>query len=140
MATLSAIRAALKTTIEDAVADLQVYPNVPEQVNLPCVIVLPRSIDFQMAMGRGTDTYEFDLMVLVSRRDDDLAQYDLDDYVTGAGDKSVRQAVFNANTLGLSGTSAIVRGMERYGASFEVGDVAHVGAVLPCTVHTPGTA
>lgn len=140
MATLSAIREALKTTIEAAIPELQVYPNVPESVNLPCVIVLPTSGDFQVAMGRGTDAYEFDLIVLVSRRDDDLAQYDLDDYVTGAGAKSVREAIFNANSLGLTGVAAIVRGVQRYGASFEVGDVPHVGAVLPCTVYTPGTA
>lgn len=140
MASLAQIRAALATTVEAAIADLQCYQNVPEQVNLPCVLVVPRSADFVAAMGRGTDIYQFDLIVLVSRRDDDLAQFDLDEYVTGAGAKSVRQAIFQANTLGLTNTTALVSGWPRYGGEWNVGDVPHVGAALACQVATTGTA
>lgn len=139
MASLSAIRTALKETIEAAVTDLHGYANMPESVNLPAVVVLPTGADFDVAMGRGTDTYTFNVLVLVSRRDDTLAQFDLDDYVTGAGDKSIRQAIFDARSLGLTDTDAHVTGMSSYGAGFEVGGVVHVGAVLACQVHTKGT-
>lgn len=140
MASLSAIRAALKTTIEDAVPAIQCYANVPEVTNLPAAVVMPRSSDFNRAMGRGVDLYLFDVIVLVSRRDDDLAQYDLDELVTGAGAKSLRQAIWNNRDLDLTDTDAHVTGMSQYGAQWDIGDVDHVGAVLSVQVTTPGTA
>jgi len=141
MASLSAIREALKATLVDAVTDIHGYANVPEVSNLPAVVVAPRSAEFQVAMARGMDVYMLDLIVLVSRRDDDLAQYDLDEYVTGAGVKSIRQAVWNNRTLGLADTEASVTGWrpDSYGAQFNIGDLDHVGVVLTVRVSTPGT-
>lgn len=140
MASLAAIRTGLKSTITTAIPALFGYSNVPEVTNLPAVVVAPRNIDFQGAMGRGLDVYEFDLIVLVSRRDDDLAQTELDAYVTGAGASSIRQAIWNARTLGLANTDAHVYRMESYGAQWDVGDLNHVGAVLKVRVSTTGTA
>jgi hypothetical protein len=91
-------------------------------------------------MGRGMDTHEFDVIVLVSRRDDGLAQTDLDAFVTGAGSSSIRQAIFQAPSLGLSGTAALVYGMESYGAEWDIGALNHVGAALKVRVHSRGDA
>jgi hypothetical protein len=141
MASLAEIRTTLKDTIEAAVSDLQVYEKAPEQVNLPAAVVLPTQTDFVQAFGRGLDVYEFDVLVLVSRRDDDLAQTDLDEYVNGFGAKSIRQAIFAARaTLAALGIDAFVVGMSDYGAQFNVGDIDHVGARLRVRVTTSGTA
>lgn len=141
MASLAEIRDALAATIEAAIDDLQGYAKVPESMNLPGFVVVPRATDFMVSFARGTDTYEFDCIVMVSRRDDELAQHDLDDYVTGAGDKSIRQAVWNTKNLGLSdGTAATVLSVSQYGAQFSMCDIDHVGAVLRVQVITPGTA
>jgi hypothetical protein len=78
--------------------------------------------------------------VLAPSGDNDVGQDILDDYVTGAGDKSIRQAVFNNRTLGLSNVDAHVSGMTDYGGSFEAVDVDHIGARLRLVVHTTGTA
>lgn len=140
MASLAQIRTGLKTTIEAAVTGMFGYNQVPEVANLPAFVVVPRETDFVVAMGRGVDTYEFDVIVMVSRRDDGLAQTDLDAYITGAGASSLRQAIFNAPTLGLAGTHAHVYRMESYGATWEVAEINHVGAALKVRVTTTGTA
>lgn len=139
MASLSAIRTALKTTITAAVAGLNGYENIPESINPPAFMVVPRSTDFQKAFGRGLDSYAFDVIVLISRRDDDLAQIDLDPFITGGGSKSIRQAIFNARDLGI-GVDASVTGMADYGAAYTVGNTDYVGARLTVEVLTSGTA
>jgi len=140
MASLAQLRTGLKDTITAAIPALFGYNQVPEVANLPAFVVVPRETDFVVAMGRGADTYEFDVIVLVSRRDDGLAQTDLDAYVTGAGASSIRQAIFNARTLGLAGTDAHVYRMESYGAQWDIGEINHVGAALKVRVTTTGTA
>jgi hypothetical protein len=139
MASLSAIRTALKTTIAASVTGLSGYENVPESINPPAFMVVPRTTDFQKAFGRGLDSYTFDVIVLISRRDDELAQTDLDPYITGAGTKSIRQAIFNAADLGI-GVTAQVTGMADYGATYPVGNTDYVGARLTVEVLTSGTA
>lgn len=145
MASLGQIRLAIKTTLDAALTTaVQVYPTA-ESVNVipaagAAVVVLPATADFVVAMGRGTDTWDLNLLVLVNPSDDGIAQDTLDGFVTGAGTNSVRQAIFNARTLGLTGTDAHVTGMTGYGLKYESAGVNHLGAILSLTVHTPGTS
>lgn len=139
MASLTQIRAALSSTITAAVSGIQGYPTVPEVANLPAFVVLPRTADFLGAMGRGADTYSFDVIVLVSRRDDQLAQAELDTFINGFGSSSIRAAIWGTRDLGI-GVDATVTGMADYGAQFDVGDLDHVGARLTVEVLTSGTA
>lgn len=140
MASLAEIRSALAAAIEAAVADLTGYETVPESVNAPAFLVVPRLSNFETVFGRGTDQHIFDVIVLVSRRDDELAQLDLDPYVTGAGSSSIRQALWNDRTLGGVVDEARVTGMTDYGATFPVGLVDFVGARLTVEVMASGTA
>lgn len=141
MASLEAIRDGIKTTIETAVTTLHVYDTVPDSANvLPAVIVVPFTSDFEVSMGRGLDTWEFDLWVLVSMSEMGIKQDSLDAYVSGAGSSSIRQAIFNNRTLGLSSTDAHVSQMLEYGARFATAGYPHLGARLRLLVHTPGTA
>lgn len=139
MASLSEIRDAVKTTLESAIEGLTAYDTVPEVSNLPAAVVVPLTADFDVAMGRGTDTWEFDIPVLVSFTDADIAQDSLDDFVTGAGGKSIRQAVFQNKTLGLSDVDAHISEMSDYGSSFEMASVQNIGAKLHLIVYTKGT-
>lgn len=139
MASLAQIRDALADTITAAVTGITGYPTVPEVANLPAFVVIPRTTEFDRSFGRGMDTYNFDVIVLVSRRDDGLAQADLDEYVNGFGSSSIRQAIWNTRQLGI-GVDASVTGMSDYGAQFDVGDIDHVGARLAVQVITSGNA
>ena len=69
MATFSTIRTAIKTTISDNISGIRVYDTVDDMVNVPAAVLIPTSINFTEAMARGTDRYEFDLIVVVSRAD-----------------------------------------------------------------------
>lgn len=139
MASLAQIRTALASTITSTISGLEGHDKVPESINVPGFMVVPRSTDFDKAFGRGLDGYGFDVIILVSRSVDELAQSALDDYVNGFGPKSIRQAVWNNRALGLD-VEATVTGMSDYGATFEVGGVEYVGARLATDVLTSGTA
>lgn len=138
MASLSAIRTAIVSTITDTVAGIQGYETYPESVNLPAFIVVPRQTDFLKAMGHGFDAYTFDVIVLVSAADDQLAQQALDPFVNGFGDSSIRAAIFGTQ-LGID-VDASVTAMSDYGGQFTVGAVDYVGARLTVEVLTSGTA
>lgn len=141
MASLAAIRTALVTTISGALTGVSGYETVPGSINVPAFMVVPKMTNFEGAFGRGLDTYTFDVIVIVSRADDQLAQTNLDPYITGAGASSIRQAVWNARTLGLSdGTEARVTGMTGYGDLFTFGTIDYFGARLTVEVLTSGTA
>lgn len=145
MASLTEIRAALKTTIRSTIPDLNVYSEVSDVQLVPAVIVTPgepwggaMTCDFNGAMGRGMDTWTLDLFVLVARADGALAQKNLDQYLTGRGPKSIREVIFNHSDLGLpDGTDAHAEGIRAYGGRFETAGIQHVGAVVRITVRTP---
>lgn len=140
MASLASIRTAVKTTLESAISGLQVHDLIPAKPVPPCVLVMPAEADFVVAMGRGTDTWTFELTVVVPTSDLVVGQALLDPYLTGDGSTSIREAIWNARTLGLSGTDAHVAGMSEYGGLHSYGEANHVGATLRLIVHTTGTA
>lgn len=140
MSSITAMRDAIQTTVGNAIAALHVYATVPDVVNLPALVVIPGPADFMGAMGRGLDTHTFNLCLLVSNREAGLAQDELDEFVTGAGSKSVRQAIWQTKNLGLADVDAGVTGMSSYGGQFETAKVEHVGAILTLTARTSGTA
>lgn len=144
MATLAQIRTAWKTTLEAAVSTVQVYPTIRSVTAIPeagaAVVIIPTGTDFLVAMGRGTDTYLFTLLLMVNPGDDEIAQNTLDAHVTGSGSSSIRQATFANKTLGLASTDAHISGMSNYGARFESAGIDHIGAVLSAVVHTIGTS
>lgn len=118
MPSLRTVRDTLASTVAEAVPDLHTYANVPESPSDPALIVRPRSADFMVAMGRGAITYVFDLIVLASRRDDDLAQYDLDEYLEPIGDKSVAAALWDARPdFHAVGMDVLTRGWSDYAAT-----------------------
>lgn len=142
MASLKQIRAGIATTLATNLSGIAVYKRVPENPVLPCVVVRPaldETADFDVAFGRGTDTWRFDLIVLVGGGDGDIGQDDLDDYVTGDGAKSIREVVHNNRGLGLSNTDAHIAGLSAYGLTYEVVGHDHLGARLRLIAHTRGT-
>ena len=139
MASLKDIRDAFKTTLETAIPSLHVYDTVPDSAGiLPAVVIMPASSDFAVAFQRGTDTHEFDLLVLASYNDPDIAQDQLDELVSGAGVNSIRQAIYQNRSLNLPGVDAHISTMFNYGSTFAEAGIAHIGATLHAIVHTRG--
>jgi hypothetical protein len=128
MATLVQIREQIKATLEQV--GLRCYAQKPPDIQPPCVIVRPESGEFDGAMGRGSDKYTVELDVYCSSASDRAAQNSLDDYVSGYGAKSIRQAIFNDPTLrtdpnrnvaGVATMTAYVSGFSGYGPDQESG-------------------
>lgn len=147
MASLSEIRAALKATFKANIPNLNVYAEVSDVTQVPAVVVMPARpttgalvCDFNGAFGRGLDTWNLELYVLVARTDAVLAQQALDQYVTGAGPKSVRRILYENSDLGLAdGTDAHAEGVSAYDGAFETAGIPHVGAIVRVTVRTSST-
>lgn len=142
MAGLTQIRTAVGTVLEAALTGVKAHRTVPGSAAGDVVVIRPADdqlADFVVAMGRGTDTYQLDLVALVPNRDLALAQDALDAYVTGAGDRSIRQAIWLNRSLGLANTDAHVTGVTAYGLDYVLGQTQYLGATLRLVVHTKGT-
>lgn len=135
MPSLTEVREAVKATLEANLPGVTGYAKIPGSVNVPAFFLQPVDTDFDVAMGRGADTWNFDLVVLVALTDDKLAQDKLDPYVDGGGTSSIRKIVFNNKTLGLADTNAHIAAMNRYGGSWELGGYKYAGAALRLVVH-----
>lgn len=146
MATLKEIRTAVKTTIEAGISGIKCYDKIPENaLVLPAVIVEPDMASFTEAMGRGTDRYDFTLIMLVAYNHLETAQDNLDPYVTGYGPKSIRQCIWDAKDLGLNGdVNAHISQMYDYADRFapptQGRATEQLGARLSLIVYTRGTS
>lgn len=104
----------IRQAIADAVADatgIRVYPYVPLKPEPPCAIVWPDRGQFQ-AFGRGQDEWHFTVQMLVPLNDDRSAQARLDEWISGYGETSVRQALYNATALNIPQKSASCAALE----------------------------
>jgi len=141
MASLQEVRDGIKTTLSDNISGLRVYDVVPDySINFPVAIVLPTSIQFNVAMQRGTDLYNFDILVAVQRAESRTAQDQLDQYITGAGSSSIRQTIFNNKTLGLDNTDATITSVSNYAADVNLNGIDAIGANISLEVYTKGTS
>jgi hypothetical protein len=132
VSSLTEIREALKRTISQA--GLNVYETVPDVTNSPAAVILPDDSNYVGAMAMGGDEYYFDIPILVAAHNIRDAQRKLDQYVTGKGEKSVREFLFRNSNLGLDDVDCIVKGFKGYGGSFKASTVDMVGAVLKVCV------
>lgn len=141
MAALQDVRDGIKTTLENNISGLRVYDVVPDYaLNFPVAIVLPVNINFNISMQRGTDQYTFDILVAVERGNSRTAQDKLDQYITGQGSSSLRQAIFNNRTLGLDNTDATITGVSNYAADVNLNGIDAIGANVSLEVYTKGSS
>jgi hypothetical protein len=132
VSSLTEIRDALKRTISQS--GLNVYETVPDVTNTPAAVIMPDVSNYVGAMAMGGDEYYFDIPILVAAVNIREAQRKLDQYVTGKGEKSVREFLFRNSNLGLDDVDCIVKGFKGYGGSFKASTVEMVGAVLKVCV------
>ena len=138
MASLSQLRTAIGTTLRAGLTGVRVSDTIPDKPEFPAVVIVPSTADFEVAMGRGTDTYRFELQVLDDRASSRRAQLRVDGLVSGSGAGTVRGVIWANRSLGLADTHAHVEGMTDYGVlsanGFELW-----AATLTLVVHTKGS-
>jgi len=133
--TFAELREALVDTVRSNISS-EVYPykNVPDVTQTPAIIAKPLSSKYVVNMGDDA-TFEFQLIVLVSRNDTDRGQTELDKFVSHVGPDSVSYAINHNEDLGLGGgVTALCYAMDGYGGSFDTAKIPHVGAILKVRV------
>lgn len=132
MATLSAMRTALAANLA-SISGLRTAATMPDQPNPPIAIVMPTSVSYDTAMGRGLDTYEFTVLVIVGRVDERTAQNLLDGYCNPSGATSIKAAIESNRTLGGQANDLRVTEMRNY-SSLPVGEITYLAAEFVVTV------
>lgn len=125
---LTEIRDALKRTISQS--GLHVYETVPDVTNTPAAVILPDMSNYSNAFAMGSDEYQFDVAILVAAHNIRDAQRQLDAFVTGQGEKSIREFLYRNSDLGLNDVDCHVKGFKGYGGNFKSSITNSVGAVL----------
>lgn len=111
---VSAIRTALATSL-GSISGLRTSATVPDDPKPPVAIVLPPTISYDTSMGRGLDTYEFSILVMVGRLSERTAQASLDAYANPSGATSIKTAIEADRTLGGAAQSCRVTDMRNVG-------------------------
>ncbi|WP_063042122.1 hypothetical protein, partial [Nocardia grenadensis] len=131
---VDAIREYTQTTIYP-------YPRIQGDGQLPAVLVEPQKAQFDLAMHRGTDVWDFNLYVLVRNTDEALAQDLLDRFIEGEGPDSIRQALYENETLGIDGVAdARVLSVDGYGSKGKWAGIDCLSAILKVRVTLDNSA
>lgn len=132
----------IKTVLDYVEADLYGYEYMEDIKTLPAILVKPGAGgrtdqvgDFTVAFNRGTEVWNFQLIVLCQRGHPEAGQKLLDEFISKSGLNSVRQAIWNNPTLGLGDVDAMVIGVSDYGAEWKSANVDNVGAAVHVKVH-----
>ena len=72
---------------------------VPDDPKPPVAVVMPPTIKFDIAMGRGLDEYEFIVTVIVGKQSERAAQRLLDSLCAPKGSGSIKTAIEIDRTL-----------------------------------------
>ena len=118
------------------------YAAVQDVQESPAIVVAPAdriAAEFGKAMQRGLDEWYLNVIVMVAANVTlEMAQEELDEFVSGMGDKSIRSILEDDHTVGLPDTFLTVTGVRDYGGMYKVGDVRYVGAIITVTARTSG--
>lgn len=85
-------------------------------------------------MGRGLDTYEFTVLVIVGRVSERSAQNTLDAYCAASGSGSIKTAIERDKTLGGAAQSLRVTEMRNYNA-IQIAENTYLSAEFAVTVY-----
>lgn len=133
MASVTDIRNALASQL-GTIRGLRVEGSVPDSPKPPTAIVIPQGIQFDQAMNRGLDEYDFTILAIVARMSDRTAQAALDDFCNPTGARSIKACVVADPTLDGAVQSARVTAMRNYG-SLTIGDMDYLSAEFAVTVY-----
>jgi hypothetical protein len=123
--TLAAILEAVGARLE-TIAGLRVFTHVPDSLAPPAALVeLPRRIQFDLTAGRGADTYDLVVVVVVGRVSARGASAALAGYLDPEGPTSIKETL--DGDLGGAVDSARVESVENVG-TWTFAGVEYLGA------------
>ena len=136
MTSLTDLRAGLATRLA-TISGLRSSATIPDNPAPPVAVVMPGTITYDTAFGRGSDEYEFTIMLIVGRVADRASQTNLDAYCASSGPASVKAAVEADRSLGGKALDCRVTQMTNQG-SLAIGDITYHTAEFNVTVIAAG--
>ena len=116
----SEVRNGLKDNLE-SIPGLRVYELIPSPAIAPAAVVGQLDFTFDINNARGLDQANLDVIILVQRLAQKSAQTDLDKYLQGSGDYSIKAAIESDLTLG--GACSTLRVTSAQAGSYTSGDI-----------------
>ncbi len=95
----SRVRSGLKTNLS-LIKGVRSYDFVPDVIVPVCAVVGQLDFTFDLNNARGLDQATVDVIVIVQRFSERAAQDNLDKYLAGSGDYSIKTAIESDRTLG----------------------------------------
>jgi hypothetical protein len=136
MTALTDLRTGLATRLA-TISGLRSSAYIPDNPQPPVAVVMPGRITYDQAFGRGSDEYQFTIMLIVGRVADRASQTNLDAYCASSGSTSVKAAIEGDRTLGGHALDCRVTEMTNQG-SLSIGDVTYHTAEFSVTVIAAG--
>ena len=136
MTTLSSLRTGLANRLA-TISGLRASATIPDNPAPPVAVVMPGRIIYDTAFGRGSDEYEFTIMLIVGRVADRASQTNLDAYCASSGSTSVKAAIEGDSTLGGVALDSRVTQMTSQG-SLAIGDITYHTAEFTVSVIAAG--
>ena len=119
------------------ITGLRSTATIPDNPAPPVAVVMPGRVNYDTAFGRGSDEYEFTIMLIVGRVADRASQTTLDTYCASSGSTSVKAAIEGDRSLGGNALDCRVTAMTSQG-SLAIGDVTYHTAEFAVTVIAGG--
>lgn len=133
MASIVAMRDGLKANLQ-TISGLRVTEYIRGTIVTPAAVITPgdggrgrQAVNYDMTMGRGSDSFLYTIIVLVSLINERSSTDQLDAYLAGSGATSVKAAVESDETLGGAADFVRVTGVHNYG-TIDYGGQTYMGA------------
>lgn len=131
----SSIRDALKKNLQ-TIKGLRAYDTMPDLPQPPCAVVGQLDFTFDLNNSRGLDQANLDVYVLVQRFSERTGQDNLDKYLAGSGDSSIKAAIESDITLG--GACNALRVTSAESGTYMAGDVEYLSYRYRVTIWGQG--
>lgn len=131
----SLVRDGLKKNLS-TIKGLRCYDVIPDLPQPPAAVVGQLDFTFDLNNARGLDQANLDVYVLVQRHSERTAQDDLDKYLQGSGDYSIKAAIESDLTLG--GACNTLRVTSAESGTYTSGDLQFISYRYRITVWGQG--
>lgn len=131
----SDVREGLKNNLKN-IDDLRIYDIMPDVIVPPSAVIGQLDFTFDLNNSRGLDQANVDVYVIVQRFSERSGMQNLDKYLSGSGNYSIKQAIESDRTLG--GACNTLRVTSAESGTYTSGDVDYLSYRYRVTIWGQG--
>lgn len=115
MTNITGIRDGIEANLQ-TISGLRGYSEIPENPSIPAGVVVLNNVNYDQAFQQGLTELTFTVTIIVGRFNSRSTQQKLNEYASGTGANSVKQAIQSDRTLGGNAVDVRVEQMSNIGA------------------------